>query len=116
MEYINKGNKATKAGFGEGVLAAAQKDERVVGLGADITASVGMNLFKEAFPERFFSMGIAEQDAVAVASGMALSGKIPVCPSLEEFSTVCCDSRSQRLWRSQQSRSRCFSGTLLLFQ
>ena len=78
MNFINKGNKATKAGFGEGVLAAAQKDERVIGLGADITTSVGMNLFKEAFPERFFSMGIAEQDAVAVASGMALSGKIPV--------------------------------------
>ena len=78
MVYINKGNKATKQGFGEGVLAAAQQDERVVGLGADITASVGMNLFKEAFPDRFFSMGIAEQDAVAVASGMALSGKIPV--------------------------------------
>ncbi len=77
-EYFNKGNKASKLGFGEGVLAAAQKDERVVGLGADITASVGMNLFKEAFPERFFSMGIAEQDAVATASGMALSGKIPV--------------------------------------
>ena len=78
MRYINKGNKATKTGFGEGVLAAAQKDERVVGFGADITASVGMNLFRDAFPERFFSMGIAEQDAVAVASGMALSGKIPV--------------------------------------
>ena len=78
MEFINKGNKASKIGFGEGVLAAAQKDKRVVGLGADITASVGMNLFKEAFPERFFSMGIAEQDAITVASGMALSGKIPV--------------------------------------
>ena len=78
MNYTNKDNKATKIGFGEGVLAAAQKDQRVVGLGADITASVGMNLFKEAFPDRFFSMGIAEQDAVAVASGMALSGKIPV--------------------------------------
>jgi transketolase len=78
MRYINKGNKATKLGFGEGVLAAAQKDERVVGLGADITASVGMNLFRDAFPDRFFSMGIAEQDAVSVASGLALSGKIPV--------------------------------------
>ena len=78
MEFKNKGNKASKVGFGEGVLAAAQKDKRVVGLGADITASVGMNLFKEAYPERFFSMGIAEQDAVATAAGMALSGKIPV--------------------------------------
>jgi len=78
MNYINKGNKPTKTGFGEGVLAAAQKDNRVVGLGADITNSVGMNFFAEAFPERFISMGIAEQDAVATAAGLALSGKIPV--------------------------------------
>ena len=78
MDYINKGNKPTRTGFGEGVLAAAQKDNRVVGLGADITNSVGMNLFAEAFPERFFSMGIAEQDAVSTAAGLALSGKIPV--------------------------------------
>ncbi len=78
MDYKNKGNKPTKTGFGEGVLAAAQQDKRVVGLGADITNSVGMNFFAEAFPERFFSMGIAEQDAVATAAGLALSGKIPV--------------------------------------
>ena len=78
MNYINKGNKATKTGFGEGVLAAAQVNPNVVGLGADITTSVGMNLFAEAFPERFFSMGIAEQDCVATAAGLALSGKVPV--------------------------------------
>ena len=78
MKYQNKGNKPTKTGFGEGVLAAAQKDKRVVGLGADITNSVGMNLFAEAFPDRFFSMGIAEQDATATAAGLALGGKIPV--------------------------------------
>ena len=78
MNYTNKGNKPTKTGFGEGVLAAAQRDSNVVGLGADITNSVGMNLFAEAFPERFVSMGIAEQDAVATAAGLALSGKIPV--------------------------------------
>jgi len=78
MNYINKGNKPTKTGFGEGVLAAAQQDKKVVGLGADITNSVGMNLFAEAFPDRFFSMGIAEQDAVATAAGLALSGKTPV--------------------------------------
>ena len=52
MNYTNKGNKATKTGFGEGVLAAAQQDKRVVGLGADITNSVGMNLFAEAYPDR----------------------------------------------------------------
>ena len=78
MNYTNKGNKATKTGFGEGVRDTAEHDERVIGLGADITTSVGMSLFAEAFPERFFSLGIAEQDGVAVAAGLALSGKIPV--------------------------------------
>ena len=38
-----------------------------------------------------------------------------VFPSLEEFSTVCCDLHNERLWHSQWSKSRCFSGTLLLF-
>ena len=37
-----------------------------------------------------------------------------VFPSLKEFSTVCCDLHNQRLWHSQKSRNRCFSGTLLL--
>ena len=53
MNYTNKGNKATKTGFGEGLLAAAQQNNRVVGLGADITNSVGMNLFAEAFRKGF---------------------------------------------------------------
>ncbi len=78
MDYKNKGDKASRTGFGEGVLAAAQHDGRVIGLGADITSSVGMNLFAKAFPDRFFSFGIAEQDCVTVAAGLALSGKIPV--------------------------------------
>ena len=45
MNYTNKGNKATKTGFGEGVRDTAEHDERVIGLGADITTSVGMSLF-----------------------------------------------------------------------
>ena len=78
MAYINKGDKPTKTGFGEGVRDAAMKNENVIGIGADITASVGMNIFSEAFPERFISLGIAEQNCVATAAGLALSGKIPV--------------------------------------
>lgn len=78
MKYINKGNKATKSGFGEGVRGAALKNKNVVGIGADITASVGMDIFSETFPERFISLGIAEQNCVATAAGLALAGKIPV--------------------------------------
>ncbi len=93
IKMENKGNKPTKAGFGEGVLAAAQNDNRVVGLGADITASVGMDLFRDAFPDRFFSMGIAEQDAIAVASGMALSGKVPVFSTYGVFAAHRCNDQ-----------------------
>ena len=70
--------KAGRLGFGEGVLDAGKKYDNLVVLGADITASVGLNLFKEHFPSRFFSMGIAEQNIAASAAGMALSGLIPV--------------------------------------
>jgi transketolase len=77
-KWINKGSKPTRTGFGEGVRAAGSKNDKIVGLGADITQSVGMHFFAEAYPERFFSLGIAEQNAVGVAAGLALSGKIPV--------------------------------------
>jgi len=86
--YINKGDKATKTGFGEGVLAAAEKNQQVVGIGADITTSVGMNFFKDKFPERFISLGIAEQNCVGVAAGLALSGKIPVFATYAVFSAM----------------------------
>jgi transketolase len=86
--FINKGDKATKTGFGEGVLEAARLNKNVVGIGADITASVGMNLFAEAFPERFISLGIAEQNCVGVAAGLALSGKIPVFSTYGVFAAL----------------------------
>ena len=86
--YKNKGDKATKTGFGEGVLEAAKANQNVVGIGADITNSVGMNLFAEAFPERFISLGIAEQNCVGVAAGLALSGKIPVFSTYAVFAAL----------------------------
>ncbi len=82
-----KSNRATKDGFSEG-LKIAGKNPLVIGLGADITASVGMNLFAEAYPERFFSFGIAEQNCVGCAAGLALSGKIPVFSTYAGFSSL----------------------------
>jgi transketolase len=87
-EFANKGDKPTKTGFGEGVRDAARINPDVVGLGADITASVGMNLFADEFPERFFSLGIAEQNCIGVAAGMALSGKIPVFSTYGVFAVL----------------------------
>jgi transketolase len=63
-------------------------DSRVVALGADITRSVGMNLFREAFPERFFSFGIAEQNIMGVAAGLALAGKVPFMATYGVFSAM----------------------------
>jgi transketolase len=75
-----------RKGFGEGLLVAAENDERVVGLCADLTDSTQMNLFKNKFPNRFIEMGIAEQNLASVASGMAAMGKIPFITSYAMFS------------------------------
>jgi len=75
-----------RKGFGQGLLLAGEKNENVVGLCADLTESTGMNLFADKFPERFVQMGVAEQNLVTVASGMAAMGKIPFCSSYAMFS------------------------------
>jgi len=87
-DFVNRGNKATKSGFGEGVYQAGLANEKVVVLGADITASVGLDLFALNIPHRFFSLGIAEQNCVGVAAGLALSGKIPVFATYGVFSAL----------------------------
>lgn len=75
-----------RAGFGRGLKAAGEKNEAVVALCADLTESTQMHLFKEAFPERFVEIGVAEQNLVTVASGMARAGKIPFTSSYAAFS------------------------------
>ena len=75
-----------RAGFGRGLRAAGESNELVVALCADLTESTQMHLFKEAFPKRFIEMGVAEQNLVTVASGMARAGKIPFTSSYAAFS------------------------------
>src|SRR5690606_20255042 len=65
---------------------AGRRDERVVALCADLTESTQMHLFRDAFPHRFVEVGIAEQNLVTVASGMARIGKIPFTSSYAAFS------------------------------
>lgn len=76
----------TRAGFGRGLKRAGEEDERVVALCADLTESTQMHLFREAFPDRFVEIGIAEQNLVTVASGLARAGKIPFTSSYAAFS------------------------------
>ena len=69
-------------------MEAGRRFPNVVGIGADITASVGCDLFAHAFPDRFFSMGIAEQNCIGVAAGMALEGKLPVFSTYGVFAAL----------------------------
>ncbi|MEX2052164.1 MAG: transketolase C-terminal domain-containing protein [Candidatus Paceibacterota bacterium] len=75
-----------RRGFGEGLLIAGEADKNVVALCADLTESTQMHFFANKFPERFVQVGVAEQNLVTVASGMATMGKIPFCSSYAMFS------------------------------
>ena len=75
-----------RKGFGRGLKAAGDEDKNIVALCADLTDSTQMSLFKEAHPERFIEVGVAEQNLVTVASGMAAMGKIPFTSSYAAFS------------------------------
>lgn len=75
-----------RAGFGRGLKKAGEHDGNVVALCADLTESVQMHLFREAFPKRFIEVGVAEQNLVTVASGLARAGKIPFTASYAAFS------------------------------
>ncbi|MDD2530029.1 MAG: transketolase family protein [Bacteroidales bacterium] len=86
-KYTILGSNDTRSGFGQGLLEAGKRNPNVVALCSDLTESVKMGAFKEAFPERFFQIGISEANMVGVASGMALSGKVPFVGSFAAFST-----------------------------
>lgn len=76
----------TRNGYGDGLLEAGKRDERVVALCCDLTESTRTHHFAEAFPERFIQLGIAEQNMASVGSGMAAMGKIPFIASYAMFS------------------------------
>lgn len=76
----------TRAGFGRGLKKAGEANDQVVALCADLTESTQMHHFKAAFPERFIEIGVAEQNLVTVASGLARAGKIPFTSSYAAFS------------------------------
>lgn len=78
--------KATREGYGVGLLAAGLKNSNVVALTADLTESTKATAFKTKFPNRFFNLGVAEQNMISVAAGLALCNKIPFASSFAVFS------------------------------
>jgi len=92
--------RATRDGFGEGLLGAGRENKDVVVLSADLTDSTRAGWFKKEFPGRFFSFGVAEQDMMSTAAGMSMMGKIPFACTFGVFA-------AGRAW-NQLSISVCY--------
>jgi transketolase len=78
---------ATRAAFGEALLELGRVQENIVSLDADLAGSTKTKAFAKEFPHRAFNVGIAEQDLVATAAGMAIAGKKPFACSFAAFLT-----------------------------
>ncbi len=78
--------KPTRDGYGEGLIFAGEQNPNVVVLCADLTESTRSEGFAKKFPERFFEVGVAEQNMAAIAAGLGISGKIPFISSYAVFS------------------------------
>lgn len=81
------GNKDTRSGFGDGIVAAARKNENVVALTADLAGSMKLQQFMKEFPERYIQCGIAEANMIGMGAGLTIGGKIPFTTTFANFST-----------------------------
>ncbi len=86
QEWKELGKKATRDGFGEGLLRAS-RNEKVVALCADLTGSLKMDGFAKEHPDRFFQCGIAEANMIGTAAGLAAGGFIPFAGTFAAFAT-----------------------------
>lgn len=78
--------KATRDGYGDALMELGERDERVVALTGDLAESTRVQEFSKKYPERFIECGVAEQNMMGVAAGMALAGKVPFVSSYAVFS------------------------------
>lgn len=80
-------NQTCSTVYGDVLLQIGRADRRVVVLDADLARATQTGPFQKAFPERYFDVGIAEQNLLSVAAGLALSGKIPFAATFANFIT-----------------------------
>ena len=80
--------EATRKGYGQGVLDLGAADEKIVVLTADLAESTMVLDFAKKYPERFVECGVAEQNMMGIAAGMALYGKIPFVSSYARWHLV----------------------------
>lgn len=83
LNYENK--KATRQSYGEALAELGEENKNVVVLDADLAGATKTSIFAKKFPDRFFDIGIAEQDMMATASGMSTFGKIPYASTFAVF-------------------------------
>ncbi len=79
-------DETTREGLGRGLVELAKRDPRVVVLCADLTKSMRLSEFSKQFPDRFIQVGVAEQNMISIAAGLAMAGKIPFACSYACFS------------------------------
>ena len=77
--------KATRQSYGEALKELGQKNENIVVLDADLSSATKTEIFAKEFPNRFFDMGIAEQNMISTAAGLASCGKIPFASTFAVF-------------------------------
>src|SRR5258705_6388968 len=83
--FADPGVRTTPAPFGHALVSAAEADDRIVGLTADLGKYTDMHVFAKAFPERYFQMGMAEQLLFGAAAGLAETGLVPFASTYSVF-------------------------------
>ena len=79
--------QSIRKAFGEELLELGGKNSKIVALDADLSGSTQTSLFAKVYPERFFDVGIAEQDLITTALGLSLEGFIPFAATFAVFAT-----------------------------
>lgn len=86
--FANVPKQATRYAYAEAILELGEHNPNVVVLDADVSKSIGTNKFAEKFPEREFNFGVAEQNMMAAAAGMATTGLIPFASTYAVFASL----------------------------
>ncbi|GAA1159801.1 transketolase family protein [Streptomyces hebeiensis] len=85
--FADPGQRTSPAPFGHALAELAERDERIVGLTADLGKYTDMHVFAQAHPDRFYQMGMAEQLLLGAAAGMAETGLVPFASTYSVFAT-----------------------------
>ncbi len=87
LQGKDREKKSIRSEYGKTLVELGKKNPNIVALDADLSCSTQTAMFGKEFPERFFNMGIAEQDAMTTAAGLSTTGKIPFVSTFAMFAT-----------------------------